>query len=199
VAGTHGSVDERAGAAYVLGTDPDPTMFFFARVGGPLASARAEAASLLQLLQDVRRSYGYHVHLLIFVVCLIVLDILRKWGRSDFRPNSKEIIYFTGVHPLVHELRQSAWNITLPKVKGHTGCLLNELAKLGRTTDGPESAQAHRSMVPSGCAYGRKPDVLRKNLAAVAQRQCPQTKSPREGSCVQRPACRLEAQHNPCD
>jgi hypothetical protein len=48
VAGTDGSVDERAeqmGA--VLGADPDPIMTFFARVGGPLASARAEAASLL--------------------------------------------------------------------------------------------------------------------------------------------------------
>ena len=79
VAGTDGSVDEcteQMGAAYVLGTDPDPTMFFFARVGGPLASARAEAASLLQLLQDVRRRYGHHVHLLIFVVILVILDIL---------------------------------------------------------------------------------------------------------------------------
>ena len=48
VAGTDGSVDERAeqmGAAYVLGADPDPITTFFARVGGPLASARAEAAS----------------------------------------------------------------------------------------------------------------------------------------------------------
>ncbi len=65
MAGTDGSVDERSeqmGAAYVLGTDHDTTMFFFARVGGPLASARAEAASLLQLLRD-RRSYGHHVHL----------------------------------------------------------------------------------------------------------------------------------------
>ena len=57
VAGTDGSVDERAqlmGAGYVLGDDPVPILTFHARVGGPLASARAEAASLLQLLKDVR-------------------------------------------------------------------------------------------------------------------------------------------------
>ncbi len=49
---TDGSVDERTevmGAGYVLGADPLPIVSFFARVGGPLASARAEAASLLQL------------------------------------------------------------------------------------------------------------------------------------------------------
>ena len=146
VAGTDGSVDEcteQMGAAYVLGTDPDPTMFFFARVGGPLASARAEAASLLQLLQDVRRRYGHRVHLLIFVDCLVILDILRKWGRSDFHPNPKEIIHFTVIRPLLDELRQWTGNITLLKVKSHTGCLLNEradeLAELGRTADGPET------------------------------------------------------------
>jgi hypothetical protein len=54
-------------------------MSFFARVGDPLTSARAEEpeASLLQLLQDVWRRW-HHVHLLIFVVCLVILDILRK-------------------------------------------------------------------------------------------------------------------------
>ena len=42
VAGT-GSVDERAeqmGAGHVLGADPEPSMTFCARVGGPLASAQ---------------------------------------------------------------------------------------------------------------------------------------------------------------
>ncbi len=50
VAGTDGSIDERTevmGAGYVLGVDPQPTISFFAKVGGPLASALAEAASLL--------------------------------------------------------------------------------------------------------------------------------------------------------
>jgi hypothetical protein len=46
VAGTDGSVDKHTevmGAGYVLGTDPLPIISFFARVDGPLASARAEA------------------------------------------------------------------------------------------------------------------------------------------------------------
>jgi ribonuclease HI len=122
-------------------------MVFSARVGGPLASARAEAASLLQLLLDVRQRYGYHVHLLIFVDCLVVLDILRKWGHSDFHPGPKEVIHFTVVRPLIAELCRWAGNITLLKVKSHTGCLKNEradeLAELGRrgdrrTDEGPE-------------------------------------------------------------
>lgn len=145
VAGTDGSVDERTermGAAYVLGADPDPIAIFFARVGGPLASSRAEAASLLQILKDVRGRYGCHVHLLIFVDCLVILDILRKWGSSEFHPDPKEIIHFTVIYPLLEELRQWTGNITLLKVKSHTGCLLNEradeLAERGRTADGPE-------------------------------------------------------------
>ena len=145
VAGTDGSVDERTeqmGGAYVVGADPDPIMVFSARVGGPLASARAEAASLLQLLLDVKQRYGRHTHLLIFVDCLVILDILRKWGRSDFHPGPKEVIHFTVIGPLIAELRQWTGNITLLKVKSHTGCLLNEradeLAELGRTVAGPE-------------------------------------------------------------
>ena len=77
---------EQMGGAYVLGVDPDPIMAFSARVVGPLASTRAEAASLLQLLLDVRQRFGHHVHLVIFVDCLVVLDILKKWGHNDFHP-----------------------------------------------------------------------------------------------------------------
>jgi hypothetical protein len=103
------SVDERTeamGAGYVLGADTEPIISFSARVGGPLASARAEAASLLQLLQDVWQRFGSQVHLLIFVDCLVILDILRKWGRNDFHPNPKEIVHFAVIRPLLHELRQ---------------------------------------------------------------------------------------------
>ncbi len=63
VAGTNGSVesvDERTeamGAGYVLGADTEPIISFSAKVGGSLASARAEAATLLQLLQDVRQRF----------------------------------------------------------------------------------------------------------------------------------------------
>ena len=145
VAGTDGSVDERAelmGAGYVLGDDPVPTLTFHARVGGPLASARAEAASLLQLLKDVRLRYIRQVHLLIFVDCPVILDILRKWGRSDYHPGPKEIIHFTVLRPLLEELRQWRGTVTLVKVKSHTGCLLNELAdeqaELGRANEGSE-------------------------------------------------------------
>jgi hypothetical protein len=56
VAGTDGSVEKRTevmGAGHVLGADPQQITSFFARVGGPLASARAEVVSLLQLLRDV--------------------------------------------------------------------------------------------------------------------------------------------------
>ena len=63
-------------------------------LGGPLASARAEAASLLQLLRDVRQRYSNQVQLLIFVDCLVVLDIIRKGGRSDFHPSPKEVVHF---------------------------------------------------------------------------------------------------------
>ena len=145
VAGTDGSVDvraERMGAGYVLGADPVPVMAFSARVGGPLSTARAEAASLLQLLLDVRQHFSHQTHLLVFVDCLVVLDILQKWGRYDFHPGPKEIVHFAVIRPLLHELRQWTGNVTLVKVKSHTGCLLNERAdeqaELGRTAEGPE-------------------------------------------------------------
>ena len=56
VAETDGSVDERTecmGVGYAVGDDVIPLMTLSRRVGGPLASVRAEAASLLQLLRDV--------------------------------------------------------------------------------------------------------------------------------------------------
>jgi hypothetical protein len=127
VAGADGSVDEcteQMGGAYLFCADPDPIMIRSSPLQCPLASARAEAASPLQLLLDVRQRYGHHVHLLIFVDCLVVLDILRKWGHSDFHPGipgPKEVIHFTVVLPLITELWQWAGNNTLLKVKSHTG------------------------------------------------------------------------------
>jgi hypothetical protein len=70
VAGTGRSVDERSermGAGYVLGDQPVPILTFHARVGGPLATTRAEAASM-------RMHKGHGVNLLVFVGCLVVLD-----------------------------------------------------------------------------------------------------------------------------
>jgi ribonuclease HI len=130
------------GAGYVLGVDSQPSISFFARVGGPLASARAEAASLLQLLRDVRQRYSSGVHLLIFVDCLIILDIIRKWGHSDFHPSPREIVHVAVIYLLLQELRKWIGKVTLVKVKSHTGCLLNEradeLAELRRQAEAPE-------------------------------------------------------------
>jgi hypothetical protein len=157
-------VDERTeamGAGYVLGADPEPVISFFARVGGPLASARAEAAGLLQLLQDVLQRFGSQVHLLIFIDCLVILDILRKCERSDFHPSPKEIVHFAVIHLLLHELRQWSGNSTLVKVKSYTGCLLSERAddskpaELGRDL---RSVQAPKNMGSYGCESDRQPE-----------------------------------------
>ena len=117
-------------------------MTFHARVGGPLATTRAEAASMLKLLQDVRMSRGHGVNILVFVDCLVVLDILSKWGRTDFYPDPKEVVHFDVIRHLLMELRQWSGNVTLVKIKSHTGCLMNERAdaqaELGRKATGPE-------------------------------------------------------------
>ncbi len=47
------------GAGYLLGAEPEPIMTFYARVSGPLALARAEAASLIQLVtSETGREYA---------------------------------------------------------------------------------------------------------------------------------------------
>jgi hypothetical protein len=73
VAGTDGSVDERTecmGAGYVVRDAEAPHMTLSLRVGGPLASVRAEAASLLQLLLDVAGQCGRNI-LLVTTGCNI--------------------------------------------------------------------------------------------------------------------------------
>ena len=49
---------------YAVGGDVIPLMTLSSRVGGLLASVRAEAASLLQRLRDVAIKYGRSVQLL---------------------------------------------------------------------------------------------------------------------------------------
>ncbi len=97
---------------------------------------------MLQLLRDVRKRYSNNVLLLIFVDCLVVLDIIRKWGRNNFHPSPKEVVHFAVIYPLLQELRQWLGRVTLVKAKSHTGCLLNErtdeLAELGRQAENPE-------------------------------------------------------------
>ncbi len=116
------------GAGYVLDADSLPIISFFARVGGPLASARAEAASLLHwpLLRDVGQRYSNRAHLLIFVDCLVVLDVIRKWGRNDFHPSPMEVATFCC--NLSSSARIASVARTLVKAKSHTGCLLKERA-----------------------------------------------------------------------
>ncbi len=90
----------------------------------------------------MRQWYSNQVHLLIFVDCLVVLGIIRKWGRYDFHPSPKEVVHFAVIYPLLQELCQWLGSVTLVKVKSHTGCLLNEradeLAELGRQAEHPE-------------------------------------------------------------
>ena len=132
------------GAGYVVGGDVIPLMTLSLRVGGQLASVRAEAARLLQLLRDVSIKYGQSALLLIFIDCQVLLDILCKWGTHNFHPRPKEVVHFdvTVIYPLLLELRQWSGDLVLVKIKSHTGCLLNEradeYAELGRTAEGPE-------------------------------------------------------------
>ena len=140
VAGTDGSMDERTecmGAGYVVGDAEAPLMTLSLRVGGPLASVRAEAASLLQLLLDVAGQYGRNVRLLIFMDCLVLLDILRKWGTYNFHPRSQEVLHFDVVYPLLLELNQWSGDLVSMNITRHKGCLMNvradEYAELGRS------------------------------------------------------------------
>jgi hypothetical protein len=66
---------------------------------------------------------GHGVNLLVFVDCLVVLDILSKWGRTDFYPDPREVVHFDVIRHLFTELRQWSGNLTLVKIKSHTGCL----------------------------------------------------------------------------
>jgi hypothetical protein len=92
VACTDGSVDERTehmGTGYIVGDDRVPLMILSSPVGGHLASIRSEAAGLLQLLLDIATNHGRHVRLLVFIDCLVLLDILRRWGAHNFYPLPK--------------------------------------------------------------------------------------------------------------
>ncbi len=93
----------------------------------------------------------HSLNLLVFVDCLVVLDILNRdksrWGRIDFYPDPKEVVHFDVIHHILFELHQLSGNVTLVKIKSHTGCLMNdseradEQAELGRKAEGPEICQ----------------------------------------------------------
>ena len=73
-------MNERMGAGYVTGTAQETETSLSASVGGPLSTLRAEGASLLRLLLDLRD--GSSTPLLVFVDCLVLLDILQRWGDA---------------------------------------------------------------------------------------------------------------------
>ena len=102
IAGTDGGVDWRKecmGAGYVTGTESEVETALSARVGVPLSSLRAEAASLLQLLIDLRDRSS--TALLVFVDSLVLLDILQRWGQVSFHPHPTDVIHFDVSFPLL--------------------------------------------------------------------------------------------------
>ncbi len=77
--------------------------------------------------------------MLFFIDCLVLLDILQRWGRHNFNPLPKEVVHLDVIYLLLLELRQWIWDLVLVKVKSHSGYLLNERADeqadLGRSAD----------------------------------------------------------------
>ena len=131
VGGTDGSAcvrTDRMGAGFALGIERIPLLQFSAPVGGPVSSLRAEAASLLHFLRRVRERFPDQCDLLIFIDCLVLLDILMKWGKSEFQPQPSDIVHFDILLPLLRELRLWPGSVLLMKIKSHAGCLLNERA-----------------------------------------------------------------------
>ena len=83
------------------------------RVGGRLSSLRAEAAALHLLLHNAPDE----VDLLIFCYSLSLLDILQRWGNSDFWPRAEEIEHFDIITQVLCTLRQRKGKTLLFKVK----------------------------------------------------------------------------------
>jgi len=132
-AGTDGSSQrqsERQGSGFVVtqGDDTAPVLQFFAPVGGPLSSIRVEAVALLCLLEKALEQLSTPTRLTVFIDSLCLLDVLLRWGKSNFWPAPMEIIHFDVLLPLIQFLRKWPAELTLVKVKGHTGCLHNEMA-----------------------------------------------------------------------
>ena len=132
-AGTDGSgqrQSERQGSGFVVtkGEILDPILEFSSPVGGPFASTRVEAVALLCLLEQVSDSLIPLTRLIVFIDSLCLLDILSRWGRTNFWPGPKDVIHFDVLLPLLKILRRWPSKLVLVKVKGHTGCYHNELA-----------------------------------------------------------------------
>ena len=46
------------------------------------------------LLQKVKKHFGFAIPLLVFVDCLVLLQILQKWGLIHCLPDPLDIIHF---------------------------------------------------------------------------------------------------------
>jgi hypothetical protein len=123
-------------------------------------------------------SHDRHTPILIFVDCLVLLNILSKWGRHDFHPSPKEVVHFDIIYPLLEELRQWRGKITLMKIKSHAGCLMNERAdeqaEDGRTADHPELCPGPRKL---GSFWLRVRETVREQ-AVACNKQLPRNSAP---------------------
>ena len=74
---------ERMGTSFVVVEKPGSavSLQFSGTVGGPLAILRAEAVGLLYLLRKVKVHFDRVLPLLVFIDCLVLLQILQKWRR----------------------------------------------------------------------------------------------------------------------
>lgn len=82
---------------------------------------------------------------MVFIDCLVLLDIVRMWGRQNVHPRSKAVVHFDVIYPCVSgllKLRQWTGDLVLIRIKRHSGCLMNERADeyagLGQTIYGSE-------------------------------------------------------------
>jgi len=184
VGASDGSADmkkEKMGTGFVVGLDRTPLLELAAQVGGPLAALRAESAGLLYLIRRVRDQFGEAepVRLLVLVDCLVLLDILQKWGASEFYPDPRDIIHFDVIIQLLVEMRR--WNgiIVLKKIKGHAGCMLNELADeradRGYAAEGPPLCQGPQK-------YGSLWLRIRPSLQTIADSEGITTSLPRNSA-----------------
>jgi hypothetical protein len=124
-ASTDGGVDwknERMGAGYVTGTALETEISFRASVGGPLSTLRTEGASLLQLLFNINNELS--TPLLVFVDCLVLLDILQRWGQVSFHPHSADSVRFDVIFTLLNELASAP----LVAQRAHSCALLGPAA-----------------------------------------------------------------------
>jgi hypothetical protein len=92
--------NERMGPGYVTGSEREIQISLSARVGGRLSTLRAGAASLLQLLLDLRSRSSTPLLLFVHFLRVMLLDILQRWGkRASFHPHPADVVHFEVLFP----------------------------------------------------------------------------------------------------